>query len=780
MLYFDTETCGFHGPIILIQWAEDDGPITLHNTWLMPISDTLELIRKICYSDICGFNLAFDWFHICQMYTTLELLASRIGDKACPIDHIQEYADCEPLARDGICLKPQSALDLMMHARKGPYQSTMDRKDIRIKRVPRVLARDLCIELDARIPLKDVYFARSPNPKRRWKAMEILDGEGREHPHLIDLVLAFEPSSALKALAEDALQIKKSVILRMSDVEIDAKPTELGYAPYARAVGKGSWTEYIAMHVNHWEYNSLARKYAEDDVTYTRGLHYYFSALECGIPTPVPFARPDKLIQGGDDDSELTCMVGAVRWRGFRVDIPALTKLRDEAVEKRSKSEYNFSSIDIAKRYLFQVMSEAEIDMLRDEFGKISTDKFNLELLSKWKVSNVCESCWGQGCDKCIDGLIETSDPHPVAARAREILDYRALGNRINTFEKVLKAGRFHASFNVIGTLSSRMSGADGLNAQGIPHEKTIRCVFKLAWDGEELSGGDFSSFEVSLADAAYGDPELREDLMSGKKIHALFGQYLFPPKTYEEILKTNGLAGDQDLYGRSKQGVFALLYGGEAFTLKNRVGISEEVGAEAYQRWCARYKVWGEARKRIFDDFCSMRQPGGIGTKVEWHEPKPYIESMLSFRRYFDLENSIVRALFDIANDPPPAILAVKGKIVRRDREQSPAGALRSALYAAAFALQASNMRAAANHVIQSTGGQLTKNLQARIWKVQPCGLNNWLVQPMNVHDEIMCPNKVPDKLIEIVKDFVAEYKKLVPLLGIDWHPNIESWAGK
>jgi hypothetical protein len=89
VIYFDTETCGFHGPTILIQWAEDDGPIHLHSVWTEPITETLALIEEICNNEICGFNLAFDWFHLCQTYTTLSLFPDHNEE---PIDHIEEIA----------------------------------------------------------------------------------------------------------------------------------------------------------------------------------------------------------------------------------------------------------------------------------------------------------------------------------------------------------------------------------------------------------------------------------------------------------------------------------------------------------------------------------------------------------------------------------------------------------------------------------------------------------------------------------------------------------------
>ena len=99
------------------------------------------------------------------------------------------------------------------------------------------------------------------------------------------------------------------------------------------------------------------------------------------------------------------------------------------------------------------------------------------------------------------------------------------------------------------------------------------------------------------------------------------------------------------------------------------------------------------------------MTQPGGIGTKVVWKDPADYAETMLGFRRYFTLENRIARAIFDLARKPPKHWKDCKVKVVRRDRVQTAGGAVSSALYGAAFSMQAANMRAAANHEIQSPG---------------------------------------------------------------------------
>src|SRR5690606_22476282 len=130
--------------------------------------------------------------------------------------------------------------------------------------------------------------------------------------------------------------------------------------------------------------------------------------------------------------------------------------------------------------------------------------------------------------------------------------------------------------------------------------------------------------------------------------------------------------------------------------------------------------------------------------------------------RRYFTLENDICRALFDLANDPPEDWTKLKIECVRRDRTQKVGGALRSAVFGAAFQIQSHGVRAATNHEIQATGAKETKALQVRMWRLQPVGIHKWKVQPFSIHDEIMCPvaKEHKQELKQIVVDFVKERK--------------------
>jgi hypothetical protein len=768
-IYFDTETCGFHGPIVLIQYAVGDGPTVLWEPWRNPIRDTIELIAWMCNYEggVVAFNLAFDWFHICQMYTTLVLMENWDEELQYCID---EYANNEDLARNGLCLKPQHAHDVFLHARKTEYQSLMDRKDIRIRRVPTKLAWDVAEILNERVELKDVYFARKQDPKKRFGVYDITNDLGEDIPDFKDVVLKFAPSSGLKALAVDALGVDDSDLLKFGDIDTPkkAQPVELGYAPFATAIGssanwKGAWPDKgkITVHIDHWAFNKRAREYATRDVIYTRGLYEYFGSPEMD-----------------DDDSVLAASIGAVRWRGYAVDIPGIKKLRNAAMLSLAKLNFNHNSPKVCRRYLEQKMTDLEIAALKG-----STKATVLEEIATWREAEVCNDCGGMSCDKCNEGLVESDKPHPAAERAQIILDARHAGKEIENYDKLLVAGRFHASFKVIGTLSGRMAGADKLNPQGIKRGKEVRSRFPLAFGDLELCGGDFAGFEVVLMDAAYKDPDLRKELESGKKIHALFGMHLFPGMSYDEIVATKDEKENiKNIYDRSKRGVFGIAYGGNEHTLQRKVGISEEGSIRGFKSWTNKYKIWATERQKIQDMFCSMTQPGGLGTKVVWKDPAEYIESLFGFRRYFHLENRITKILFELANDPPKEWTYYKIKVVRRDREQGVGGATRSALFAAAFNVQASNMRAAGNHVIQSSGATVTKGLQRHIWNLQPAGINVWHVQPMNVHDEIMVPAlpHLRPVITKLVNEFVESVRPEVPLIEIDWGEKIDSWAEK
>lgn len=805
VVYVDTETCGLCGPPVIIQYTYDDGPIHIHNFWTQPTTSSLKLIEELCKHKVVGFNLAFDWFQLNKIYN----LFSTFGE-CIPEEYISEIAEIEDQARFGYCIKPEDCVDLMLVARKTKYQITMNRSDIRLKRVPTVLADKLRSYLEDEIILQDILFARRKDKYApKWKLFPCQKRQGGkmvDDPDFRDIVLKFKPSTALKALAIDALKVDPSTLLVFSDIEIDSRwhPNEIPYAPFAKAVRdypltqknrtskeakriwkyrkfpwKWAWPDVIDQHIHHWETNGPAREYAAKDILYTRGLYEHFG-------------NPDST-----DDDILSCMVGAVRWRGYSVNLDGLARLKEDAQRKAASAPKSPRQV---KAILSKHLSAEEMSVLDRGTGKLI-----LQELASWK-NKPCPMCEMMGptqdCDVCAGTNKYT---HPISKAAQNILDARLAGKEIELYNKLLLAGRFHASFRVIGTLSSRMSGSDGLNAQGIKRDKFVRQNFTFSNGDDCLVGGDFDGFEVVIADAAYNDPDLRAALLkkaicpgclgagtkkglvckdckgegqTGQKIHGLFAMELFPGVTYEEVVNSKG--SSHDMYDYGKRGVFSQIYGGNENTLVNKLGVSLEVATRASRGFLSRYKQMGLERAKIFDMFCSMRQPQGIGTRVEWHEPADYVESLLGFRRYFTLENKICKSLFTLANKLPKDWIS-KVKVVRRDREQTASGALCSALYSAAFQLQAANMRAAANHVIQSTGAQITKHVQRKIWDLQPVGISKWFVQPCNIHDEILvvCDKTIKDKVQETVYNAVESFRNKVPLIKMEWH-DMTTWADK
>lgn len=727
MMFYDLETAGKHGVAVLMQYASGEEPVQLHEPWCVPARQTLDLIEKIYDEGVCGFNISFESFHSSKLYSTFRLL----DPDEIPGNCIDKVAILEKEARSGPCLKARHACDLMLFSRKGPYQNLMKRDPIRIKRVPTLLAEPLAKLLEQKIRLNPIYFAkRKDKSKPQWAVKDTKSADFK------DVILVFNPSGALKTIAADALGLDQQVTFK--EIQPKSFPEEKGYAPFALAIGKpgawnGAWPEILHEHIEHWKTNQLAREYAARDVTLTRDLYKFF-----GCPEP------------DDDDSTLAMMIGAVRWKGFAIDVAAFKKLRDAEQLVKDSAPTKPSAV---LPYLTEVMNETEKLVLLDETGKVSTKRVLLEELQTFDHNQ------------------------ELVKRATAVSAARKAKYRIDVFNKLILAERFHVGMNVLGTKSSRMSGGEGINGQGIESLAEIRRAFPLADPGQKLRGGDFRAFEVTIADAVYADPVWHADIKSDKKLAAIFGTLVFAPMTYEEVLATNKTKDDK--YKRAKSGLFAWLYWGTAWTLKTRLGVPTEIAQKAIDKLLERYSAMAEGRKQIEVDFITMKQREE-GGKITWADPHEYVESLFGFKRYFTLENTIAKALFELGSNPPESWRQLKFKVSRKAKLQSAVGAVQSALFGAAFATQGATARASGNHKIQSSGAQLTKNLQRRIWDIQKPGVNEWLVAPLNVHDEVNCVTHpvVCERVDQIVKSFLEEKRSVVPLLDMDWKA-LTTWAG-
>lgn len=817
--YIDTETIGFHGIAVLIQYAYEDGDIFIYEPWRRPVRETLALIERFCNSTCVFFNASFDFFHLCKLYTTFSLLPP----DACPIDlPVKQIAEAEKAGRDGACLKPRNVMDLMLHSRKGEFQTLMARHDIRLNKVPTTLAYRLAEHLEKTIKFDDILFSKRKDMNApKWKVYDRTirrRGEEGIDPEFKDIVLKFRPDRGLKQLARHCLKLNPE-FHSFKDVYpvYKKKYKDLGYIPFALGCSSAednwalrdkhneiegyTWPAHVKEAVEHWAYNEEARRYANDDVKYTRMLDEYF-----GYP------------EAGDNDSVLACMVAAVRWHGFEIDVPKIESLMSEAQKILQNAPVNLNKPAEVRKYLRDVMDETEATLIDKSTKKANLEKIRDSYVVKREdlipelCQDVCENCHGtklvaevecprclgtgiepgaeecirccgRGCERCYNRGFLLMGKTRAAVRAAEILRCKVAAKEVELYRKLLRAGRFHAAFNVIGTLSSRMSGAAGLNAQGIKNDSAVRAAFPLKWLGMMLSGGDFDGFEVTLADAVFNDPNLRKDLLSGLMIHTVMAMELYPGKTAEQIKASKGFkdGGEIDMYTRGKQAVFAFMYGGDEATINKKLAIPMKVARTAMNNLQTKYPGIKAARDAIAVALTALVQQEDHG-RILFKQPGDKVTTFLGFSRYFTLENQIIGELFRLAQKLPASWHDVKGMITRRERDQTPAGAVASALYGAAFSIQSANIRAANNHLIQSPGAMITKDLQRKIWDLQPCGIGPWVVAPMNVHDEVLVvvdPAKVQD-VAEVVVEVVQSYREQVPLIGMEWARDMKSWGEK
>lgn len=711
MITIDCETLGLVGPMVTLQYAIGNDPVVIHEIFYQPMRCTIDLIRRICDSEVCGFNLTFDWFHVSKIYHCLDWLVRNGANPHQPPTVEQIAAAEKPSSNSSTFCKPKAACDVMLVARQGPYQCVMKRDPAFIRKVPQQAVGPIVEHFK-----KNHNLGNFVTPKFTVKPTK--------DDAFSDIVISYHAKGSLKSLAADALGLSTVALGELLEDKPELEfPKEVLYHP----AGKQDWLRVAQSHIEFWHSNPQARQYAANDVDYTRRLYQFF-----GSPTP------------GDDNSELAIAVACARLKGFALDLHQVAKVHANAQIKQLEPDGSTPipqyTRDV-KKYLDDRLNPLEKMILTE-----STSKTILEQLSKGS---------SQG-----------------ALAAKRVVEARQAHNEQVLCEKFLTAGRLHADINIIGSLSNRMSGAGDLNILGINRRQEIRSCLTLADPGWTLSGGDFDAFEVAIIAAACDDPGLNEVLATGKKIHAIFGTCVFPDLTYDDVIK------NKKLYANCKATFLATMYGGTEFTIKRLLDIDDNAAVDTLKRFEALFPRIKGYRDKIVNDFNYM-EVDEDGQFIP-RKPKNYVESMLGFRRYFDMEYKMADAIHELILRPGDELRSLSKTIRRRDRDQTVLGAALSALYGSLFSISKSIMRAASNHVIQSTGAAITKSLQRKIWDLQPPGIHPIKVMTLSIHDEVLTVSQETSKIANVVSATIDDYKKVVPMLSMDWITHMNSWADK
>jgi hypothetical protein len=760
--YIDSETCGLVGPMVLFQYAINDGPVTLHEVWRTPARRTLDLIERVVDNNEIGFNLVFDHFHIQKIQNMLAALPKRSLGNAPRIADMAAIERVAPLL--GNCVKPRAPLDIYLNLIIGPFQSLMERKPIRIRRVPEMVAEGLVAELSAALQFDWIYTHRRKDGPA-WKIQPSKDAPG-----FVDVSFSFGASRTLKSIHRYVFD-SDPILFPMPE---EMYPVETQWSPYHDNV-PGSWPDRIAEHINYWAENKKARQYGKDDVTMVRDLRGKFG----GTP--------------GDMESTLACLIGSVRYRGFPIDIQGVSRELKRSVKKSQMAG------DLDWRKVLPKLHELCQDPLEVSIITSTKDEA-LEPLVKWIGDDGKEGS------------------HPVAKYATKVREARKHRFRAQWLAKLETAGRFHPSLSPVGTLTRRASGSGGFNPQNIDKEDETRGLFVLAdtaktleqyvWFLQEKVGtfsdkpsklaslmgawrgciGDFDSFETVLAIAAWQDELLQHYVDNGIKPYHVFGSFLYRRDlggpTADSKIALEEIRKDKNYVqyaSRAKNCWYALIYGAQEFKISQTAGVPIEHVAEALKAMSDECVGMARGRQKVFDALSCIVQEEE-GKAFCWNEPESKVANIQGWERDFAFEVGIIKILFGMPNRLPRDWREIETKVVRKNREQTVYGAVCSAIFGAAKQMEARMKRQAGNCIMQSSGAMYCKDLQVRQWDAaQPHGIHPWQIVLLNIHDEIDGALRRMVSVLSVTKAALREYAEKVPLVKMQWQETgVNSWADK
>lgn len=248
----------------------------------------------------------------------------------------------------------------------------------------------------------------------------------------------------------------------------------------------------------------------------------------------------------------LACVLAGAEYAGIQVN-------RDEIVKLAPIMEQELKH------------KEATVYALAgEEFNIRSHKQLKTILLEKLKIPLPVKKTGKkdkQGNDTIsLDREVLEGSNHPLPAA---ILDYRDTNKEYTTYIVNLGNGldtvnRLHASFNITGTETGRLSSSDP-NLQNIPRGDKLRSLF-VAKPGYSLVMADYSQIELRVMAFYSQDPELLRAFKNGEDIHTAVAQKVF---------KTTKVTKEQRRVAKSIN--FGLIYGRGAPSLAKEIGCTVE-----------------------------------------------------------------------------------------------------------------------------------------------------------------------------------------------------------
>lgn len=298
----------------------------------------------------------------------------------------------------------------------------------------------------------------------------------------------------------------------------------------------------------------------------------------------------------------LVVVLGDMQYRGFKIDIAELQRLRvelDGKLEKLTSEIYDMAGGE------FNINSPKQLsEILFEKLGLIPGKKTKTGYSTN---ADVLEKLRGEHC------IVE------------KILEYRQLSKLKSTYIDGLEAvvdkntDKVHSNFNQTITSTGRISSTEP-NLQNIPirteEGRKIRKLFISKSSEYKLVDADYSQIELRVLAHISDDEKLKESFFEKLDIHSKTASEVFGVPL-EEVTAT--------LRGRAKAVNFGIVYGISDYGLSRDLNIPRKEAKEYIDNYFRNYP-------KVKDYMDSVVKTG---------KEKGYVETILNRRRYIPELNS-------------------------------------------------------------------------------------------------------------------------------------------
>ncbi|MEW5928501.1 MAG: DNA polymerase I [Gemmatimonadota bacterium] len=198
------------------------------------------------------------------------------------------------------------------------------------------------------------------------------------------------------------------------------------------------------------------------------------------------------------------------------------------------------------------------------------------------------------------------------------LMEYRQLDKLVSTYVDALprmvnpETGRIHTSFNQTVAATGRLSSTDP-NLQNIPIRTELGAEIRRGFvpqEGHVFFSADYSQIELRILAHYSEDPAFVEAFRQGEDIHRQTAALIFGVAK-EEVTR--------EMRDRAKTVNFAVIYGIGAFSLGNRLGISNAEGKQFIDAY--------------FERFPGVR--AYLDRQIELARAQGFVETLTGRRRY-------------------------------------------------------------------------------------------------------------------------------------------------